>query len=33
MKRLIDEVQALVAERLGVKLRTELHLVGFEEAP
>ena len=33
VKRLIDEVQALVAERLGVKLRTELHLVGFEEAP
>ncbi len=30
VKRLIDEVRALVAERLGVELRTELHLVGFE---
>jgi UDP-N-acetylmuramate dehydrogenase len=33
VRRLIDEVRALVAERLGVKLRTELHLVGFEEGP
>jgi len=24
-------VRALVAERLGVELRTELHLIGFEE--
>ncbi len=31
VKRLIDEVRALVAERLGVELRTELRLVGFEE--
>ena len=31
VKRLIDEVRALVAGRLGVELRTELRLVGFEE--
>jgi len=31
VKRLIDEVRALVAERLGVELRTEVRLVGFEE--
>ena len=31
VRRLIDEVQSLVAERLGVELRTELRLVGFEE--
>ena len=31
VKRVIDEVRALVAERLGVELRTELRLVGFEE--
>ena len=31
VKRLIDTVRALVAERLGVELRTELRLVGFEE--
>ncbi len=31
VKRLIDQVCALVAERLGVELRTELRLVGFEE--
>ena len=31
VKRLIDQVRALVAERLGVELRTELRLVGFEE--
>ncbi len=29
--RVIDEVKARVAERLGVQLSTELHLVGFEE--
>jgi UDP-N-acetylmuramate dehydrogenase len=33
VRRLIDEVRALVAQRLGVELRTELHLVGFEEGP
>jgi len=33
VKRLIDEVRALVAKRLGVELQTELHLVGFEEGP
>jgi UDP-N-acetylmuramate dehydrogenase len=32
VKRLIDMVQRLVVERLGVELRTELHMVGFEEA-
>jgi UDP-N-acetylmuramate dehydrogenase len=32
VRRLIDEVQRLVAERLGVELITELRLVGFEEA-
>jgi UDP-N-acetylmuramate dehydrogenase len=31
VKRLIGVVQRLVAERLGVDLRTELHMVGFEE--
>ena len=31
VRRLIDEVRRLVAERLGVELRTELHLIGFEE--
>jgi UDP-N-acetylmuramate dehydrogenase len=31
VKRLIDMVQRLVVERLGVELRTELHMVGFEE--
>jgi UDP-N-acetylmuramate dehydrogenase len=31
VRRVIDEVRALVAERLGVELRTELHLIGFEE--
>ena len=31
VRRLIDTVRALVAERLGVELRTELRLVGFEE--
>ena len=31
VRRVIDEVRALVAGRLGVELRTELRLVGFEE--
>ncbi len=31
VKRLIDKVRALVAERLGAELSTELRLVGFEE--
>jgi UDP-N-acetylmuramate dehydrogenase len=31
VRRVIDEVRTLVAARLGVELRTELHLVGFEE--
>ena len=31
VRRLIYEVKSLVRERLGVELRTELHLVGFEE--
>jgi UDP-N-acetylmuramate dehydrogenase len=31
VRRLIDTVRALVAQRLGVELRTELRLIGFEE--
>jgi UDP-N-acetylmuramate dehydrogenase len=31
VRRLIELVRDRVAERLGVELRTELHLVGFEE--
>jgi len=31
VKRLIEKVRALVAERLGVELHTELRLIGFEE--
>jgi UDP-N-acetylmuramate dehydrogenase len=31
VRRLIEKVRALVAERLGVELRTELRLIGFEE--
>ncbi len=31
VRRLIDTVRALVADRLGVELRTELRFVGFEE--
>jgi UDP-N-acetylmuramate dehydrogenase len=31
VRRVIDEVRALVAGRLGVELSTELRLVGFEE--
>jgi UDP-N-acetylmuramate dehydrogenase len=31
VRRLIDAVRALVLERLGVKLETELRFVGFEE--
>ena len=31
--RVIDQVRARVAQRLGVQLTTELHLVGFEEGP
>ena len=31
VRRLIDDVRRLVAERLGVELRTELQMVGFEE--
>ena len=33
VRRVVDEVRALVAGRLGVELRTELRLVGFEEGP
>jgi UDP-N-acetylmuramate dehydrogenase len=33
VRRVIDEVRSLVAERLGVELRTELQMVGFEEGP
>jgi len=33
VKKVIDEVRVRVAERLGVELRTELQLVGFEEGP
>jgi len=33
VRRLVEQVQVTVAERLGVKLRTELHMVGFEEGP
>jgi UDP-N-acetylmuramate dehydrogenase len=32
VRRVVDEVQARVAERLGVELRTELQMIGFEEA-
>jgi UDP-N-acetylmuramate dehydrogenase len=32
VRRVIDVVRARVAERLSVELRTELKLVGFEEA-
>lgn len=31
VRRVIDAVRSLVAERLGVELRTELQVVGFEE--
>ncbi len=33
VRRVVDEVRSLVAERLGVELQTELKLVGFEEGP
>jgi len=32
VRQVIEQVRMLVAERLGVELKTELHLVGFEEA-
>jgi UDP-N-acetylmuramate dehydrogenase len=31
VRRVVDEVRALVAARLGVELRTELKMIGFEE--
>jgi UDP-N-acetylmuramate dehydrogenase len=33
VRRVIDEVRAVVLARLGVELRTELQLVGFQEEP
>ncbi len=33
VRRVVEQVRARVAERLGVELRTELRMIGFEEGP
>jgi UDP-N-acetylmuramate dehydrogenase len=32
VRRVVEQVRARVAERLGVELATELKMIGFEEA-